>query len=87
MIGTQVRGTVWYVRWTHRVLGAAAGQPENAVGDGHFITADPTGSDLYEIVRGAVLNGKATDAHEFTLAHVNRCTDVKGTAIAAGGAN
>ncbi len=88
MIGTSIRGTLFYIEFAHRTLTGAAGT-EQAVkrGEQYVVSADPSGADLYEVAQAAVLNGSARPEHEFTLVHVKRCCEIKGRAIAAGGAN
>lgn len=87
-IGTPVRATLWYVVWQHDALDAKQGEATKLVsGESYVATADPSGSDLFEIARGAVLNGKASGGHGFTIVVSKRLAEVKGTAITAGGAN
>lgn len=94
MIGTPVRGTLWYVEFEHRVVPVVpltpeeqAAAPKTVTGHLHLLNADPSGADVYEVAKATVLNGKARDEHEFAVTHTKRLVEVRGRAIAAGGAN
>lgn len=88
MIGTAIRGTLFFVEWTYSTLTGAADSPEASKrGEQYVVTADPSGADLYEVARAAVLNGKAKPEHGFAITHSKRCCEIRGRAIVAGGAN
>lgn len=90
MIGTPVSGTLFYIEWTHvrDVEGVIGSDPPATNGMGYVITADPSGSDVYDVAKAAVLNGKAKPEHQFALTHSKRLVEIKGRAIvASGGSN
>lgn len=88
-IGTPIRGTLFYVEWSYRTLTGAADSPESMKrGEQYVVSADPSGGDLYEVTRTAVLGSDPrTEARDFSLVHSKRCCEIRGRAITAGGSN
>lgn len=95
MIGTRVSCTVWHVHYRYlnqqperRVLYPGERAPEQpkkfVAGELVVVTADPTGSDLCDVARLAVLGAAGNAAHEFSLTHVHRVADARGLASVQG---
>lgn len=83
MIGQRVSGTLWSVVYRHNVLDEA-GKPlpqQAATGRRIIITADPSGADLHEVARLAVLGNSFRPEHQFTVTNADQAGECQGLAM------
>ncbi len=88
MTGTTIRATLCHVVLEHDELEPRDGEAAKlVVRELYLVTADHSGGDLFEVARHAALNGRALEGRGVAITFAKRITEVRGTAIAAGGAN